>query len=278
MLDTYGRDLTAAAAASSGPVFGRDDEIDRVVSILSRKSKNSAVLVGPAGVGKTAIAEGLAQRIAGRQVPGALAGARVVELNVPAIIAGTKYIGTLETRVTGVIAEVEAEAGGGNPVVLFVDEVHMLLGAGITSRSNMGVSNMLKPALGRGRLRCLGATTDDEYQRIFASDAAFERRFQKVHVPEPGEEATLAILRGLKRSLELHHGTSIHDDALAAAVSLAARYVTARYFPDKAIDLVDKACAALRLQMERQRRQQDGRVPILGSIGPDHVEQVRDRQ
>ncbi|CAN6284425.1 unnamed protein product [Urochloa humidicola] len=276
MLDRYGRDLTAAAA-SSGPVFGRDDEIDRVVSILSRKSKNSAVLVGAAGVGKTAIAEGLAQRLARGQVPGALAGARVVELNVPKVIAGTKYIGTLETRVTGVIAEAEAAAAHNQPVVLFVDEIHMLLGAGITERSNMDVSNMLKPALGRGRLRCLGATTDDEYHRIFASDAAFERRFQKVHVPEPSEDATIAILRGLKPSFEEHHGTKIQDDALVAAVKLAARYVTARYFPDKAIDLVDEACAAARLQMERRRRQQAGRsgMPdIYEIIGPEHVAQI----
>ncbi|CAL4939862.1 unnamed protein product [Urochloa decumbens] len=250
-LKRYGRDLTKHAADAADPVVGRDAEIDRVVAILSRRSKNSAVLVGPAGVGKTAIAEGLAQRLAAGRVPGALAGARVVELDVPAMVAGTEYVGTFEARVTGVIREAEAAA---KPVVLFVDEIHMLLGAGLTRGSKMDVSDMLKPALGRGRLRCLGATTSDEYQQHFASDKALDRRFQKVHVAEPGEDATAAILRRLRPLYEEHHGVSVTDEALAAAISLAARYIAGRHFPDKAIDLVDEAQQSRRFRLTPHRR------------------------
>nr|CAB3495670.1 unnamed protein product [Digitaria exilis]CAB3503874.1 unnamed protein product [Digitaria exilis] len=199
-LNKYGRDLTKEAAHGD-PVVGRDEEINRVVSILSRKSKNSAVLVGEAGVGKTAIAEGLAQRLAAGEVPGFLAGARLVELNVGKLLAGTDSWGVLEERVAGLVAD--AEAAGPGKVVLFVDEIHMLVGAGRTGVSKVDASDMLKPALGRARLRCLGATTHDEYQQFFAPDKAFARRFQKVHVPEPSEDATAVILRRLKPSLKL---------------------------------------------------------------------------
>ncbi|TVT97746.1 hypothetical protein EJB05_56992, partial [Eragrostis curvula] len=201
--------------SNGGGMVGREDEIDRVVCILSRKSKNSAVLVGAPGVGKTAIAEGLAQRIArGEGVGGARRRARG-DLSVPAMISGTTYRGTFEERVTGVIAE--AEAAGTGKVVLFVDEIHMLLGAGRVAGGCMDASNMLKPALARGRVRCLGATTHDEYQRYFVRDAAFERRFQKVHVAEPGEGDTVAILRRIKAAYEEHHGMEIQDEALVAA-------------------------------------------------------------
>ena len=206
--------------ANADPVVGREEEIDRVLCILSRKSKNSAVLVGAPGVGKTAIAEGLAQRIARGEVSGVLAGARVVEINVAAMISGTSYRGEFEERFTGVIAE--AEAG---KVVLFVDEIHMLLGAGRTSGSCMDASNMLKPALARGRVRCLGATTHAEYQQYFLRDKALERRFQKVHVAEPSADETITILRRLKAAYEEHHGMEILDEALVAAVKLSGRYI-----------------------------------------------------
>ncbi|KAF8728932.1 hypothetical protein HU200_018231 [Digitaria exilis] len=270
-LNKYGRDLTKEAAHGD-PVVGRDEEISRVVSILSRKSKNSAVLVGEAGVGKTAIAEGLAQRLAAGEVPGFLAGARLVELNVGKLLAGTDSWGVLEERVAGLVAD--AEAAGPGKVVLFVDEIHMLVDA----------SDMLKPALGRGRLRCLGATTHDEYQQFFAPDKAFARRFQKVHVPEPSEDATAVILRRLKPSYEEHHGLHIQDEALVAAIKLAARSVTGRYFPDKAIDLVDEACSTARLQLDLRASHQLGGDDRSSSkttlqddhtvVGPDDIAEV----
>ncbi|CAN6289184.1 unnamed protein product [Urochloa humidicola] len=279
-LDKYGRDLTEHAARGGGggdPVVGRDAEIDRVVSILSRRSKNSAVLVGAPGVGKTAIAEGLAQRLAAGSVPGALAGARLVELSVPSMMSGIKYAGTLEERVTGVIADAEA-ALDKRKVVLFVDEIHTLVGSGRTESGGMDASDMLKPALARGGIRCLGATTDDEYLRVFAGDRALERRFQKVRVAEPGEEGTLAILRRLRPAYQEHHGLTITDEALAAAVRLAGRYVTGRHFPDKAIDLVDEACATARLHLDsRAGGSQGGRGSETiqdQTIGPDHMAQV----
>ncbi|KAL6634502.1 hypothetical protein ACP70R_027173 [Stipagrostis hirtigluma subsp. patula] len=280
MLDAFGRDLTAAAATAD-PVVGREDEIDRVVCILSRKSKNSAVLVGPPGVGKTAIAEGLAQRIARGEVSGVLAGARVVELSVAGMISGTMFRGNFEERVTGVIAEAEAAGPGKPAVVLFVDEIHMLLGAGLVAGSAMDASNILKPALARGRVRCLGATTHDEYQRYFVRDAAFERRFQKVHVAEPSEGDTVAILRRLKASYEEHHAMEIQDAALVAAAKLSGRYIPGRLFPDKAIDLVDEACATARLLMDRRKRQQGGSSgtgtplpPKDENVGPEHIAQI----
>ncbi|KAM0913712.1 hypothetical protein ACQ4PT_011991 [Festuca glaucescens] len=275
-VDTFGRDLTAMAA-NADPVVGREEEIDRVVRILSRKSKNSAVLVGAPGVGKTAVAEGLAQRVARGEVSGVLAGARVVEINVAAMISGTSYRGTFEESVTVVIAEAEATTAG--KVVLFVDEIDMLLGAGRTSSSCIDASNMLKPALGRGRLRCLGATTHGEYQQYFLRDKALERRFQKVHVAEPSADETIAILRRLKEAYEEHHGMEILDEALIAAAKLSGRYIPARHFPDKAIDLVDEACATARLMMDRRKKQARSNgnnllVPKDENVGPDHIAQI----
>ncbi|KAF7043730.1 hypothetical protein CFC21_053050 [Triticum aestivum] len=274
-LDTFGCDLTAAAA-NADPVVGREDEIDRVVCILSRKSKNSAVLVGAAGVGKTAIAEGLAQRIARGEVSGVLAGARVVEINVAAMVSGTRARGTFEERFTGLIAEVEAAVAG--KVVLFIDEIHTLLGAGRFSGC-MDAANMLKPALARGRVRCLGATTHAEYHHYFLQDKALERRFQKVHVSEPSEDETVAILRRLKAAYEEHHGMEIQDEALVAAAKLSGRYIPARHFPDKAIDLVDEACATARLVMDRRKKQAtgDGDKPLAPkdeNVGLDHIAQI----
>ncbi|KAF8686627.1 hypothetical protein HU200_043454 [Digitaria exilis] len=207
------------AAADTDPVIGRDDEIDRVICTLCRRTKSSAVLVGDPGVGKTAIAEGLAQRIPAGSVPANLAGARVVEVDVPAMLAGTTYRGMFEERMKGAIKEAE-EADG--KVILFIDEMHTLLGAGRVKDSNMDAANMLKPALARGRIRCIGATTFDEYRKYNENDAAFERRLQKVHVEESNTDATIAILRGLKQRYEEHHDLRILDSAIVAAAQLAA--------------------------------------------------------
>ncbi|KAK1670629.1 hypothetical protein QYE76_058788 [Lolium multiflorum] len=222
-LRKYGRDLTAAAG-DADPVIGRDDEIDRVVCILCRRTKNNAVLVGAPGVGKTAIAEGLAQRIAAGTVPPELLEARVVELDLCAIVAGTQYMGTFETRMKEVITEAEDADG---KVILFIDEMHMLVGAGECNGS-MDAANLLKPALARGRVSCVGATTFDEYRMHIEKDPALERRFQKVLVQEPSVEATIAILRGLRQRYEEHHGLRIRDAAIVAATELAGRYITGR--------------------------------------------------
>ncbi|EAZ22682.1 hypothetical protein OsJ_06351 [Oryza sativa Japonica Group] len=267
-LDAFGRDLTAEAA-NADPVVGREEEIDRVVCILSRKSKNSAVLVGAAGVGKTAIAEGLAQRIARGEVSGVLEGARVVELNVAAMISGTSYRGTFEERMTGVIAEAEAEAdAAAGKVVLFVDEIHMLLGAGRVSGGCIDASNMLKPALARGRVRCLGATTHDEYHRYMVRDAAFERRFQKVHVAEPSVDDTVAILRRLKPSYQDHH-------AWISRTPPSSPPPSSPVATSQAIDLVDEACATARLLMDRRKKKQAQAAvaPKDENVGPDHIAQ-----
>jgi ATP-dependent Clp protease ATP-binding subunit ClpA len=212
-----------AEAGKMDPVIGRDDEIDRVVCILCRRTKNSAMLVGAPGVGKTAIAEGLAQRIAAGAVPAPLVGARVVEVDLGAMVAGTQYRGMFEERMKKVIQQAEAANG---KVVLFIDEVHMLLGAGQTKGGSMDGANLLKPALARGRIRCIGATTFDEHRKYVEKDAAFERRFQKVHVQEPSVLATIDILQGLKKKYEEHHGAAIQDAAIVAAAQLANRYIT----------------------------------------------------
>ncbi|KAI4985274.1 hypothetical protein ZWY2020_017904 [Hordeum vulgare] len=237
-LRTYGRLMTGKTV---GLVVGRDDEIDRVISILCRKTKNCAALVGPAGVGKTAIAEGLAQRIATGKVPATLAGACVVEVDLGAMVAGTRYRGMFEERMKSVIKQAE-KAGG--KIILFIDEVHTLLGAGgAGGRGVTDASSMLKPALARGRICCVGATTFDGYRNYIEKDPALERRFQKVHIEEPSTLATIGILRGLKQQYEQHHGLEIEDAALVAAAQLAGRYITGRQFPDKAIDLIDEACS-----------------------------------
>ncbi|CAM0878230.1 unnamed protein product [Alopecurus aequalis] len=251
-LSTYGRDMTAVAG-NTDPVIGRDAEIDRVVCILCRRSKNNAVLVGAPGVGKTAVAEGLAQRIAAGTVPPELHGARLVEVDLGAMVAGTLYCGMFEERLKGVIKEAE-EADG--KVILFIDEVHMLVGAGRGSGSMDG-ANLLKPALARGRVRCVGATTFDEYRKHVEKDPALERRFLPVHVQEPTVQETVAILQGLRQRYEEHHGLKIQDDVILAATQLAARYITGRQFPDKAIDVIDEACVATRMQAMKKRKRAD---------------------
>ena len=235
------------------PVIGRDDEIRRVLQILSRRTKNNPILIGEPGVGKTAIAEGLAHRIMRGDVPENLKKKQIYSLDMGALIAGAKYQGEFEERLKGVVNEVVASAG---EIILFIDEIHTLVGAG-KSNGAMDAANILKPALARGDLRAIGATTLDEYQKYFETDKALERRFQKVMVDEPDEAATISILRGLKERYETHHKVRIKDDAIIAAVTLSARYITDRFLPDKAIDLVDEAAAKLRLEVDSKPEEID---------------------
>ena len=235
------------------PVIGRDDEIRRVLQILSRRTKNNPILIGEPGVGKTAIVEGLAHRIIRSDVPENLKNKKIFSLDMGALIAGAKYQGEFEERLKGVINEVTQAAG---EIILFIDEIHTLVGAGKTSGA-MDAANILKPALARGDLRAIGATTLDEYQKYFESDKALERRFQTVMVDEPDEAATISILRGLKERYETHHKVRIKDDALIAAVTLSTRYITDRFLPDKAIDLVDEAAAKLRLEVDSKPEELD---------------------
>ena len=234
-----------AAQGKLDPVIGRDDEIRRVLQILSRRTKNNPILVGEPGVGKTAISEGIAQNIVNGQVPENLKSKKVYSLDMGALIAGAKYQGEFEERLKGVVKEVVDSAG---EIILFIDEIHTLVGAGRTSGA-MDASNILKPALARGELRTIGSTTLDEYQKYFETDKALERRFQMVIVDEPSPAESIAILRGLKERYENHHKVRIEDDALIAAVNLSHRYITSRFLPDKAIDLVDEAASKLRLEM-----------------------------
>ena len=235
------------------PVIGRDDEIRRVLQILSRRTKNNPILIGEPGVGKTAIVEGLAHRIIRGDVPENLKRKQIYSLDMGALIAGAKYQGEFEERLKGVITEVTNAAG---EIILFIDEIHTLVGAGKTSGA-MDAANILKPALARGDLRAVGATTLDEYQKYFETDKALERRFQMVIVDEPDEAATISILRGLKERYETHHKVRIKDDALIAAVTLSTRYITDRFLPDKAIDLVDEAAAKLRLEVDSKPEELD---------------------
>ena len=235
------------------PVIGRDDEIRRVLQILSRRTKNNPILIGEPGVGKTAIVEGLAHRIIRGDVPENLKRKQIYSLDMGALIAGAKYQGEFEERLKGVITEVTNAAGD---IILFIDEIHTLVGAGKTSGA-MDAANILKPALARGDLRAVGATTLDEYQKYFETDKALERRFQMVMVDEPDEAATISILRGLKERYETHHKVRIKDDALIAAVTLSTRYITDRFLPDKAIDLVDEAAAKLRLEVDSKPEELD---------------------
>lgn len=245
-LSKYANDLTEAASQGKlDPVIGRDEEIRRVLQILSRRTKNNPILVGEPGVGKTAIAEGLAQKIINGQVPENLKSKRVFSLDMGALIAGAKYQGEFEERLKGVVKEVVDSEG---EIILFIDEIHTLVGAGRTSGA-MDASNILKPALARGELRTIGSTTLDEYQKYFEQDKALERRFQKVMIDEPSPAESIAIMRGLKEKYENHHKVHIEDDALIASVNLSHRYINNRYLPDKAIDLVDEAAAKLRLEM-----------------------------
>ncbi|HKA12192.1 MAG TPA: ATP-dependent chaperone ClpB [Candidatus Dormibacteraeota bacterium] len=246
-LERYGRDLTALAAAGKlDPVIGRDEEIRRVIQVLSRRTKNNPVLIGEPGVGKTAIAEGLAQRIAAGDVPETLKGRRVVALDLGALVAGTKFRGEFEDRLKAVLKEVTSSEG---QIIMFIDELHTLVGAG-AAEGAIDAANLLKPALARGELRAIGATTLNEYRKHIEKDAALERRFQPVIVDQPSVEDTISILRGLRERYEVHHGVRIKDSALVAAAVLSNRYISDRYLPDKAIDLVDEAAARLRMEID----------------------------
>ncbi|MBN1906602.1 MAG: ATP-dependent chaperone ClpB [Deltaproteobacteria bacterium] len=246
-LERFGRDLTAIAAKDKlDPVIGRDDEIRRVVQVLSRRTKNNPVLIGEPGVGKTAIVEGLAQRIIQGDIPETLKNKRVVALDMGALVAGAKYRGEFEDRLKAVLKEVTDSNG---EIILFIDEMHTIVGAG-AAEGAVDASNMLKPALARGELRCVGATTIKEYRKYIEKDAAFERRFQPVNVEEPSVEDTISILRGLKEKYEVHHGVRIQDSALVAAATLSHRYITDRFLPDKAIDLIDEATSRLRIEID----------------------------
>ncbi|HWE10632.1 MAG TPA: ATP-dependent chaperone ClpB [Solirubrobacteraceae bacterium] len=246
-LEKYGRDLTEAAAQGRlDPVIGRDDEIRRVIQVLSRRTKNNPVLIGEPGVGKTAIAEGLAQRIVSGDVPEGLRDRRVVSLDVGALIAGSKYRGEFEDRLKAVLKEI-ADAEG--TIILFIDELHTIVGAG-AAEGAVDAANLLKPMLARGELRAVGATTLDEYRKHIEKDAALERRFQPVHVGEPSVEDTIAILRGLKERYQVHHKVRIQDSALVAAATLSQRYIADRFLPDKAIDLVDEAASRIRMEID----------------------------
>ena len=246
-LEKYCRDLTdAAKKGKSDPVIGRDEEIRRVMQVLSRRTKNNPVLIGEPGVGKTAIVEGIAQRIVNGDVPESLKHKRLVSLDRGALVAGAKYRGEFEERLKAVLKEVEAAAG---QLILFIDEIHTIVGAG-ASEGSMDAANLLKPALARGELRCIGATTLDEYKKRIEKDAALERRFQPVVVAQPSVEDTIAILRGLKERYELHHGIRIQDAAIVAAATLSDRYVTERFLPDKAIDLIDEAAAKIKIESD----------------------------
>ncbi|MEA2032662.1 MAG: ATP-dependent chaperone ClpB [Euryarchaeota archaeon] len=246
-LERYTRDLTDLARKGKlDPVIGRNEEIRRVIQVLSRRTKNNPVLIGEAGVGKTAIVEGLAQRIISGDVPETLKDKRVAALDMGALIAGTKFRGEFEDRLKAVLKEIDEAAG---QIVLFIDELHTVVGAG-AAEGAIDASNMLKPALARGELRCVGATTTDEYRKYIEKDAALERRFQPILVREPSEEDTISILRGLKERYELHHGVRIHDSALIAAAELTNRYITDRFLPDKAIDVIDEAASKLRTEID----------------------------
>lgn len=246
VLEKYGRDITKNVTDNKvDPVIGRDEEIRNIIRILSRKTKNNPVLIGEPGVGKTAIVEGLAQRIVKGDIPASLKKKRVWELDMASLVAGAKYRGEFEERFKAVLKEIKDSDG---EIIMFIDEIHMIVGNG--AEGNMDVGNMLKPMLARGEIRLIGATTLNEYRKYIEKDGALERRFQKVLVSEPNVEDTITILRGLKERFEIFHGVTIKDSALVSSATLSDRYITDRYLPDKAIDLVDEACATIKMQMD----------------------------
>ena len=278
-LEKYGVDLTELAREGKiDPVIGRDAEIRRVVQVLSRRTKNNPVLIGEPGVGKTAVVEGLAQRIVAGDVPESLRGKRLISLDLGAMIAGAKYRGEFEERLKSVLEEIKNSDG---QVVTFIDELHTVVGAGATGEGAMDAGNMLKPMLARGELRMVGATTLDEYREHIEKDAALERRFQQVIVGEPSVEDTVGILRGIKERYEAHHGVRIADSALVAAATLSDRYITSRFLPDKAIDLIDEAASRLRMEIDSRpveidelqsgcRPAEDGRAGTGQGVGRRH--------
>ncbi len=275
-LEKYARNLTDDARQGKlDPVIGRDEEIRRIIQVLSRRTKNNPILIGEPGVGKTAIAEGLALRIVNGDIPATLEGKQVVSLDLGSLIAGAKYRGEFEDRLKAVLKEVEKRAG---EIILFIDEIHTLVGAG-AAEGSMDASNMLKPALARGELHCIGATTLDEYRKYIEKDAALERRFQPVLVQEPSEEDTIAILRGIKEKYELHHGVRIQDSATVAAVTLSSRYITDRFLPDKAIDLIDEAASKLRIEIDSMPAEIDNleRIKIKLEIEKEALKKEKDK-
>ncbi|WP_377267898.1 ATP-dependent Clp protease ATP-binding subunit [Peterkaempfera sp. SMS 1(5)a] len=275
-LDEYGRDLTTDARSGRlDPVVGRGEEIEQTVEILSRRSKNNPVLIGEPGVGKTAIVEGLAQRIIAGDVPKTLEGKRVVELDLAGLVAGSKYRGEFEERLKKVIDEV---TGASDKVILFIDELHTVVGAGSGGEGSMDAGNILKPALARGELHVVGATTLDEYRRYVEKDAALERRFQPVQVPEPTVEETIQILEGLRDAYEAHHQVRFSDQALVAAAELSDRYIADRFLPDKAIDLMDQAGARVRLRSSGKSKEVQDREDRLARLGREKDQAVKDEE